>query len=143
MCLVVCGGGHWHLSNVCMAAQGPLQGPLWRNPKSKANAHGRAHTPLTPPTRYGFAKRDMSHTNDDSMMVSPVDGQRCAHLHLDARQHAQGGARPPMMQLAFTTVDDLTGWLQHNAHELALDTPGAPPPPFLFNACVASLNKLI
>ena len=111
----VWGVGMWR------CGQGPLQGPLWSNPKSKGAAaaglmnggggFGQCQsrlldTPLTPAPH----RMQDSEPGTSSMMASPAHGWR-------------GGEG---MGLALTAVDDLTGWLQHNK---LVACPGADPAP--------------
>ena len=138
----------WTLAH---SSQGPLQGPLWRNPKlNSPKSKGRAllETPGTPvwwQGREGWkgfgehalamgrggkggggaAEEDgccgdspeprATSYSTESMMASPHTDQ-IGTLHDTPLGHGggAGGGGGGGMQLAFTTVDDLTGWLQQN-----------------------------
>jgi len=112
----------WRLCRVDVVAvewQGPLQGPLWRNPKSKLGKG--VDTPVSPAWGHAFGE-DPIGGRDDGILRSARNYRHDGYRHdghLDdahyADAHYADGPRGRRMTLAFTTVDDLTGWLQQNA----------------------------
>jgi hypothetical protein len=104
----------WRVDVPAVACQGPLQGPLWRNPKSKL-AKG-AETPVSPAWGQGFGE-DAIGAREHGILRS---ASNYSHGHLDdAHGHLHDahadGPRGRRRTLALTTVDDLTGWLQQKA----------------------------
>ena len=105
----------WHLRHL-REWQGPLQGPLWRNPKSKA-AKG-LDLPVSPAWGHAFGQDPIG--GDAEGILGRDQGalgrdQGAQQEHLDAAYDAFAPSGRGMA-LAFTTVDDLTGWLQQNVH---------------------------
>jgi hypothetical protein len=102
----------WRLCRVDVVAvawQGPLQGPLWRNPKSKLGKG--LDTPVSPAWGHAFGEDPIGGREDGILRLARNDSH---DGHLDDAHYADG-PRGRRMTLAFTTVDDLTGWLQQNA----------------------------
>jgi len=113
--------------------QGPLQGPLWSNPKSKVGGAARrlVHTPLTPASPDAYGEPGGGGSGTSSMLASPAHGWRYGGVGPDGGGRGGGGGGMP---LAFTAVDDLSCWLQHNKALVA--SPGAPLPCLSLHPCV-------